>query len=259
MTKLSDRKIALFALIVFAGWLFVGLPLLYLPSQDQVHGEILGVKYGEWLLFGATVGLWVATVGLWWATWRLVKSAEKTAERQLGAYIGIEWCKVISNDWGNTFEVEVQIKNAGQTPAFDVTHRIAVGLQILHGEPLDFSMPKRRPSKLPIAPGITFILRTPIAIGGASGSRTITSGERAVFAWGRIDYEDVFDIGRYVEFRFRSAEIIRSTDAGGAIHVTGWRMDPEGDGNTATQDARRAFCSLGHDFNLLHSQFRKVP
>jgi hypothetical protein len=49
MPKDSDAKIALLALLAFAAWLFVGLPLLYLPSQDQVHGEILGVKYGEWL------------------------------------------------------------------------------------------------------------------------------------------------------------------------------------------------------------------
>jgi hypothetical protein len=54
MPKFSDEKIALVALIAFAAWLFVGLPILYLPSQEHVHGEILGVKYGEWLLFLAT-------------------------------------------------------------------------------------------------------------------------------------------------------------------------------------------------------------
>jgi hypothetical protein len=226
MPKISDCRIALVALIFFAAWLFVVLPLLYLPSQDYVHGEILGVKYGEWLLFAATVGLWSAT---WW----LVKSAEKTAERQLGAYIGIEWCKVISNDWGSTFEVEVQIKNAGQTPAFDVTHRIAAGLRVLHGEPLDFTMPERRPSKLPLAPGITFILRTPIAIGGPSGVGTIGFG-RTIFVWGRIDYEDVFDKPQRLEFRFSSADPIRRSDGGMTMHIIGWRMDHEDEGNTAT-------------------------
>jgi hypothetical protein len=107
MPKTSDGKIALVALIALAGWLLIGLPFLYLPSEKHVHGEILGVKYGEWLLFAATMGLW-------WATWRLVKSAEKTAERQLGAYIGIEWCKVVSNDWGSTFEEKFRSKTPGK-------------------------------------------------------------------------------------------------------------------------------------------------
>jgi hypothetical protein len=89
MTKISDCKVALFALIFFAGWLFIGLPLLYLPSQDHVHGEILGVKYGEWLLF-------LATAGLASATWQLVTGAEKTAERQLRAYVLVEKATVFS-------------------------------------------------------------------------------------------------------------------------------------------------------------------
>jgi len=122
MPNITDSRIAIVALVAVAVWLFVELPLIYLPSSG--HVQILGVKYGEWLLFAATMGLW-------WATWRLVKSAEKTAERQLGAYIGVESCRVVTNDWGSTFEVQVLIKNAGQTPAYDVTHRIAADLQIL--------------------------------------------------------------------------------------------------------------------------------
>jgi hypothetical protein len=35
MLKAADEKIAFVALFVFAAWLFVGLPLLYLPSQGH--------------------------------------------------------------------------------------------------------------------------------------------------------------------------------------------------------------------------------
>jgi hypothetical protein len=57
MPKISDCTIALIALIGFAVWLFVCLPLLYLPSHNQVQGEILGVRYGEWVAaFGGVVG-----------------------------------------------------------------------------------------------------------------------------------------------------------------------------------------------------------
>jgi hypothetical protein len=83
MTKFSDERIALVALVSLAAWFLVALPILYLPSEGHVHGEILGVKYGEWLLF-------LATVVLAWTTWLLVKGAKQPAERQLRAYIHVQ-------------------------------------------------------------------------------------------------------------------------------------------------------------------------
>jgi hypothetical protein len=115
MPKNSDAKIALVALIAFAAWLFVGLPLLYLPSQDHVPGEMLGVKYGEWLLFLATA--WLA-----WATWQLVKGADKTAERQLRAYVFVRPLSTHFLYDGESCRVTITyaVKNSGQTPAFQL-------------------------------------------------------------------------------------------------------------------------------------------
>ena len=48
MTKTLDGKIALVALIVFAAWLFVGLPLLYLPSQTG-EGNMIWGTVPQWL------------------------------------------------------------------------------------------------------------------------------------------------------------------------------------------------------------------
>jgi hypothetical protein len=117
MGKNVDEKIALVALIAFAAWLFVVLPLLYLPSQDHVHSEILGVKYGEWLLF-------LATAALFWATWRLVTGAEKTAERQLRAYLFVQPVGVDILDDGDSCKVTITyaVKTTGQTPAFQLLH-----------------------------------------------------------------------------------------------------------------------------------------
>jgi hypothetical protein len=63
-------------------WLFVLLPLIYIPGGLHVPAEILGVKPGEWLLF-------LATLGPWFATWWLVKGAEQTVERQLRVYVHV--------------------------------------------------------------------------------------------------------------------------------------------------------------------------
>ena len=120
MPKTADGRIALVALVMFAAWFLIGLPLLYLPSQDHVRGEMLGVKYGEWLLF-------LATMGLWWATWRLVKSSEKTAERQLRAYVNISVARATAVDFNINYYVEA--KNFGQTPAYNVRLRFMIELR----------------------------------------------------------------------------------------------------------------------------------
>src|SRR5450631_2653183 len=129
MPQCPDAKIAIVALIAFGAWPFVGLPLLYLPPQDHVPGEVLGVKYGEWLLFLATVALAVTT-------WLLVRGAENTAERQLRAYIFPDGV-IIANIQPSP-EITVTLKNSGQTPAHD--HRLwatmAVAAYPLSEEPL---------------------------------------------------------------------------------------------------------------------------
>jgi hypothetical protein len=116
MLKITEGKFALGALVLFAAWLLIVLPLLHLPHETGVHGEILGIKYGEWLLFAATMGLW-------FATWQLVKGADRTAERQLRAYISVEPGDVF---WQNgkrkvRFEFRPVLINNGTTPAKEVT------------------------------------------------------------------------------------------------------------------------------------------
>jgi hypothetical protein len=198
--------------------------------ENASHDNI--IAFGTILVAIFTYVLYRSTNKLWDAGERQLVHLRESAERQFGAYIGIEWCRVTSNDWGATFMVEVQIKNAGQTPAYDVSHRIAAALQIMHDRQLDFVMPDRSPGIIPIAPGMTFTLATPIAIGGPSGVSTIGIG-RTIFAWGRVDYEDVFDKPQHLEFRFRSGEAIRQHN-GTNMQTVGWKMDAEDDGNTAT-------------------------
>jgi hypothetical protein len=44
---MTDGRIALIALIAFAVWFSVGLPLIYLPDSIRLPSEILGIKLGE--------------------------------------------------------------------------------------------------------------------------------------------------------------------------------------------------------------------
>ncbi|HTB01311.1 MAG TPA: hypothetical protein VK804_12605 [Bradyrhizobium sp.] len=193
MPKTTDGRIALVALIALAAWLLIGLPLIYLPFPEHVHGEILGVKYGEWLLFAATMGLW-------WATWRLVRSAENTAERQLRAYIFPQDVTITNIE--SIPEITVVLKNTGQTPAHDHTlwATMAVAAYPLSTEP---APPDGDPneSKGPLAPGAVnhffASLESPIT---QEELRGIREGRAAIYLAGAVLYTDAFGKSRSTKF-----------------------------------------------------------
>ncbi len=114
-----QERLGLIALIAVAVWTLVALPLIYLPGGFPT--ELLGMKPGEWLLSAATFGLW-------YATWKLVKGSEKTAERQLRAYIFVGANKAPSLEVNDIPELELFVKNVGQTPAHRVQHWTNMGI-----------------------------------------------------------------------------------------------------------------------------------
>ena len=126
MPKTADGRIILVALGAFAAWLFVGLPLLYLPPQDHVRGEILGVKYGEWLLFLATMGLWWATLHLAvegkLASEKTIAEMRRIGEAQVRAYVDISSSEIFFIPLGLLGSyahpmVRIAAANTGQSPA----------------------------------------------------------------------------------------------------------------------------------------------
>jgi hypothetical protein len=197
-------------------------------------------KLGDpaWATVVATIVIAIFTGTLWWSTYKLwdagerqLRHLEASSQRQLRAYVGVEWCRVASPDGGNTFEVEVQIKNTGQTPAFEIRHRIAAELQIVHAEPLRFERPELKRGVFPLNPGLTFIIKEPIAIGGPSGIGDIGT-RKFIFSWGRVDYLDAFGVDRYFEFRFRNRAPVRAHD-GTIVRTVGWQMEIENEGNAS--------------------------
>jgi hypothetical protein len=167
------------------------------------------------------------------ATRASVELADRTTKHQLRAYVGVKESEIRSGDGGNTFAVHIVIINSGETPARQVTHRIAAELQILHGPPLSFELPERAPGEWVMVPDIAFTLKRDIAIGGASGTGTIRTGERTIFTWGRVDYVDIFGKPQHFEFRYRSGRTVFAR-VGDITRPVGWEMDPEDQGNTAT-------------------------
>jgi hypothetical protein len=202
-------------------------------------GEIINY-YGPLITALATIAiacftytLYKSTSGLRDSTNKLWKAGELHSERELRAYLGVTGGAIGSPDWGNTFEAEIHLINAGPTPARKITGSIAAELQIRNGAPVIFKDPPRDPGEWVMVPGSEYILRRAIAIGGQTGTSSISTGERIIFVWGRVDYVDVFGKDQHLTFRYRSAHPTRA-HTGTVMVTTGWNMDPEGEGNTAT-------------------------
>jgi hypothetical protein len=209
MQKTLDGKIALIALIVFATWLFIALPLLYLPNEAHVHGELFGVKFGEWLLFAATVILA-------WTTWLLVNGADTTARRQLRAYVFIDGGEVILGEQPS-IGATIKLKNFGSTPGynFKTWTNIRVGAS---GEKIfDGRLPWRQESI--IAPSAEINAPSPRVTITEQQLAAIISGSQRIYVWGEAAYIDTF--GNQWKFTFLD-------EAGGAlntINVQGQRIN----------------------------------
>lgn len=136
---------------------------------------------------------------------RTVESLETTAERQLRAYISLR----VTRGSPPRFDpktgpwIAFDLRNAGQTPAFELAHwcHAAIG-------PLNFSGPFPIPPKEEIlhkstlAPGtkINFIAEGPEPQSGHFDA--FIRGELAAFVWGEITYIDAFKNPRFYRFRY---------------------------------------------------------
>jgi hypothetical protein len=195
MGKDWDEKIAIVAVIAFALWLFVCLPLIYLPSQEHVHGELLGIKYGEWLLVGATMALF-------WATRQLVTGADKTAKRQLRAYLHVSEARFTDIGFPSAIFL-VNYTNTGQTPAYDVYSSIALHFG-------KFRLSEELKAVGSGTKGMITLGRDGeghariVAPRGLSGEEyaAVRDGKSAVFVYGVITYRDIFGDRWTTEFRY---------------------------------------------------------
>jgi hypothetical protein len=147
------------------------------------------------------VAAFLATMALFWATWRLVKGADKTAECQLRAYVGIADHKLSGFAENQIPKIILHIKNFGQTPARKLQYWAASGFA---SYPLNTQLPLQsfRPETISIFPSDNFspviTLAQPLNSADMAG---LQSGNRRLYVYGHIKYEDVFGQTRNTGFR----------------------------------------------------------
>lgn len=155
--------------------------------------------------------LFIATLALYCVTRDLVNDAQKTAERQLRAYVLPSEVNVTLKD--ATFTVGVVFKNTGQTPAYDIVasidfdvvdeSKINNAVEILCAKILEKKLhPDPDSSKGPIGPGTPFVVIHPVDLTKsdypvapdfiAQFPKLVEQKQRTIFAYGIVTYQDVF-------------------------------------------------------------------
>lgn len=163
----------------------------------------------EAIIAAFTILLALSTIFLWVATRDLVRGAEKTAERQLRAYVFAYNGQVNVVQIGATktlaYKLSIELRNFGQTPARRYTTWIDNTVTNVDDLPFTERPPlidKKRSAPTIIGPtaSITIEFSTPFEIGELDAIRDT---KKAIFIWGGCDYVDVFGREHYFIFRFK--------------------------------------------------------
>jgi hypothetical protein len=89
------------------------------------------------------------TFALWHVTDKTLRHAEESGERQLRAYVWLDATEIRDVGVGSKPYVKIQMRNAGQTPAHDVTLNSAIGMETY---PLPLDRPWPAPEVIPDDP-----------------------------------------------------------------------------------------------------------
>jgi hypothetical protein len=167
------------------------------------------------LLALATTILAVYTLRLAAATDKLVVGAEKTAERQLRAYIGIDNAvfekATHSATTGATDSmsgfIKLEIKNYGATPAFNLIAKTGfkIGTDAEGIGVIPLTDGAENYPKVSIPPGKLFTLSVRAFDERISIEkwRRFSEKEQRAYLFGRLDYEDSFGQPRFVTFQLK--------------------------------------------------------
>ncbi len=188
------------------------------PTNDRI------IAWSTVFLAGVTAILAIFTGYLWMATRRLVIGAEKTAERQLRAYVFVIESSITDTDRPEIKRIAVRIKNTGQTPAFNVTHWQNAQIFLYPGTDIFPGKPNVQLSTSMLGLGMATDKLHEIEISPSEGAG-IAAGTKGLYIWGEIEYVDAFKITRRTRYCFMR---------GGHFDICGETLTYCEDGNGAT-------------------------
>jgi hypothetical protein len=162
----------------------------------------------EAIIAAFTIMLALSTIFLWVATRDLVEGADKTAERQLRAYLLIDTAKFArpENENGDNqhWAIHLVFKNFGRTPAYAT---VVTATRRMEPRPLGNDVLLEIPDDAEVAPE-TIVgpghIHTMTLGGLQNGARDFIEAGRsgqACYAWGRAEYIDAFGQPHFTTFQ----------------------------------------------------------
>jgi hypothetical protein len=237
----SDGKIAIVALIALAAWLFVVLPLLYLPRSSDQHIQSLWVPTDSVGLYTLVLSLFTALlafVSIFQGflllradkTARIAADAAKrsadsafAAERarffivieshNLTAVLGnVEGRGILAA--GENFSIRYRFQNYGKTPAIIKVMTIDSMIATDPAEPpIHFLSIKDFPEYMIGAGGSTKVdWYSPMQAPHLSQVQAVGRNTARLWFYGRLYYDDVFGNHQVHKFYFRSVRTIGTGD-----------------------------------------------
>lgn len=182
-----------------------------------------------WIIAVGTVlvlATFIVTIAANRAAFAMVKTAEKTAERQLRAYVSVEKAEMLFVEIGKPLQVKITFRNTGQTPArkFCLVTSVGYDKPGLGPNNFSFEMPDGSPT-------ITLGANSPLEKyidGPKSLDKTeihsVLKEEMSIYVFGTAQYVDVFDKRRQTDFFF-----FITGEKGTHFRI---RTHPEGNGAT---------------------------
>lgn len=154
------------------------------------------------------------------------RQSRLTAERQLRAYVMVESCQRTRRSEGDTWVVELKIKNFGATPAYaSITCVDYAIVKKMEAETFSPPNPTRLGSKADVGPGDTHTLRIELPeFDHPSKWAAFKDHQLYLYFWGRLDFVDAFGSSRWITFRL-------GQDGG---HVRNLRHAKEGNQSSET-------------------------
>jgi hypothetical protein len=195
----------------------------YVEARDKFF-----TAFSTIIIAGFTICLAFATVFLYFATKNLVDGADDTAQRQLRAYIGLHGMETTVYPFekgGYAFIAHAELRNYGQTPAYDLTVKSNVKIDTLENVPFDDlpGLERGVPSIAFRDVGFHVNVGWPIS---EEDKIALYERKKVFFFWGKVDYRDAFNKWHHFTFRLVSGQI--ATGTGGV-----YTMGPYGTGYVA--------------------------
>jgi hypothetical protein len=234
--KPSDKNLAIVALIAFAFWTLVCLPIYYGHSnashkcsaeESKNHGfwekaDCDPVAYFTLWLVGFTGVLAASTIGLWVVTWRGASNQSKDTRILQRAYIAVEPRGVRLRIEGKRVMGQIGMRNAGNLPARNLSWFVDLKQSNNHLE-TDFPL-KETKGNIVVAPRVVAPRGTAASLNihdldglANSQKREDRAQEHSLFlyVWGAVSYDDGFGNVRKTVFCHRYNWKVRG--AGGVM------------------------------------------